>query len=110
MAFVARQGVIDEHDKWSDNKLVGHLRKSDDRPATTSTLVVGNTAYITSSMKSRKEGPYLYLPEVPMTTLDTGHCKEPLRAALANCQAKRFETTESEEGHANKGVSLSIHR
>jgi hypothetical protein len=109
MALVARRGVIDEHEKWSDPNLDGHLRNTDDRPSTTSTLVVGNTAYISSSMKARDGGSYLYLPGPAMTELDTRRCKGPLRAALANCQTKRFGSTKSKEGHVNKGVSLAIH-
>jgi hypothetical protein len=107
MAYVARDAVLVEHMKEVEGSL--GIRKSKDRPSTTSTIVVGNTAYITSSMKAGQKGSYLYLPDVPATTLRTQHCREPLRTALANCQLKRFEITKYDEGHASQGVSLAIH-
>lgn len=110
MAFVARQGVLDEHQKMSADCHPGKLKRTGDRPATTSTLVVGNTAYITSSIKAGDGGTYLYLPGPPMDTLDTEHCKGPLRTALANCQTKGFARTNFEEGHNNNGVGLTAHK
>jgi len=107
MAYVARDAVLDEHKKMVQENI--GVRSSKDRPSTTSTIIVVNTAYITSSMKAGPRGSYLYLPDLPATTIRGQHCREPLRTALANCQTKRFASTDSDEGHANQGVSIAIY-
>jgi hypothetical protein len=103
LAMVAHQAMLQEHKRWlQDEGRDSNIRSRDRAPApsVTTTLVVDNTAYISTSARGGS-GPFLYVQEQEVNRyrelLPDAPCAGAVATALNNCKI----ASEMGWGHLN---------
>lgn len=92
MAFSAHKAFSDQFDRdIQDNKYPFPefpKLKDEDKPSVTTTMVVDNTAFISTSLKGR--GSYIY--DVALNAIKNDHpCEGPVLEGLRRCQQKSID-------------------
>ncbi|CAD0112711.1 unnamed protein product [Aureobasidium uvarum] len=97
MAFVAYQKFLTQFgEDLTNRRYTNPSLKDRDRPAVTTTMVIDNTAYISTSLKGK--GSYIYDPA--LSAVKTDHpCDGPVLDGLRRCQERSIDVAGATRMH-----------